>query len=119
MNFGESDLRERARIVLGVGADVDGEELKRAYRSLAKKYHPDRNPDSNTGEEFQLVIESYMILSGDRSVDGATVLQKDEAFENFTGQGTLFDRHISRFYGSDGTIWSDPPETGKNVDEYA
>lgn len=50
--------------VLGVGRDASEEELKKAYRRLALKYHPDRNKDDqNAAERFKEINEAYEVLS--------------------------------------------------------
>lgn len=50
--------------VLGVNRDASDDEIKKAYRKLAMKHHPDRNPDDKTAEEkFKEAKEAYEILS--------------------------------------------------------
>ena len=50
--------------VLGVNRDASDEDLKRAYRRLAMKWHPDRNPDNAKAEEhFKEAKEAYEVLS--------------------------------------------------------
>lgn len=50
--------------VLGVGKNATDDELKKAYRSLAKKYHPDLHPDDKDAEaHFKEVNEAYEVLS--------------------------------------------------------
>lgn len=50
--------------VLGVSKDASADEIKKAYRKLAVKYHPDRNPDDKAAEEkFKEAAEAYDVLS--------------------------------------------------------
>ncbi len=65
--------------VLGVSKGASEQELKKAYRRLAMKYHPDRNPDSAEAEEkFKEAKEAYEILNDP---------QKRQAYEQFGHAG--------------------------------
>jgi len=48
--------------ILGVGETASPEEIKKAYRSLALKYHPDRNPAPDAAERFKEVTAAYGVL---------------------------------------------------------
>lgn len=49
--------------VLGVPRTASEEEIKKAYRSLAKKYHPDVSTEENAAEKFKEIQEAYEVLS--------------------------------------------------------
>ncbi len=65
--------------VLGVAKDVSGKDLKKAYRRVAMKFHPDRNPgDKEAEEQFKEASEAYEILSDE---------QKRGAYDQFGHAG--------------------------------
>jgi len=54
--------------LLGVGRDASSEDLKRAYRQLAREFHPDANPnDAQAEAKFKEISEAYAVLSDDQA----------------------------------------------------
>ncbi|MFW6120847.1 MAG: molecular chaperone DnaJ [Petrotogales bacterium] len=51
--------------ILGVDKNADKSEIKKAYRKLALKYHPDKNPDKDSEEKFKEISEAYAVLYDD------------------------------------------------------
>ncbi len=53
--------------VLGVDRDISQAELKKSYRKLARKYHPDVSKESNAEERFKEVNEAYEVLGNEEN----------------------------------------------------
>jgi len=79
--------------VLGVDRTASGDEIKRVYRKLALKYHPDKNPDDNQAEErFKEINEAYEVL-GDSTKRGKydQLGSSYRAWERTSGQPGSFN----------------------------
>lgn len=84
--------------VLGVDRSVSNDEVKRTYRKLAMKYHPDRNPDDKAAEEkFKEAAEAYEVLSDK---------DKRQRYDQFGHQGVASD------FGAGGFQWSNFSHAG-------
>ncbi len=57
--------REKAYKILGISPDVSPDDIKKAYRSLVKIYHPDKNPASNAAFMFRLVQDAWEYIQDD------------------------------------------------------
>jgi hypothetical protein len=68
--------RTKALEILGID-DVDEDTIKKAYRTLALKYHPDKNPAEDANERFQEIHDAYVYLHGslEESSDYTSVLK--------------------------------------------
>jgi molecular chaperone DnaJ len=93
--------------MLGVGRGATAEELKRAYRKLARELHPDVNPDPTAQDRFKAVTTAYEVLSdpdkrrvvdlgGDPLAQGAGT--PGNPFSGFGGFGDVFEA----FFGNVG-----------------
>ena len=97
--------------VLGVSKSASGDELKRAYRKLAMKHHPDRNPGDKSAEQrFKEINEAYDILKDDQR-RAAYDRFGHAAFEQGGGRGPgdfgfsggfadIFDEMFGEFMGA-------------------
>ena len=113
---------------LGVDKSASSDEIKKAYRQLAKKYHPDMNKDDESAaQKFKEVNEAYQVLSDDKkraqydqfgsaafdgSAGGAGYGGGFGGFEGFGGFGDIFDS----FFGGGRTAQRNGPMRGGDVD---
>ncbi|MBI2135401.1 molecular chaperone DnaJ [Candidatus Woesearchaeota archaeon] len=75
--------------ILGVGRNATKEEIKKAYKNLAKKYHPDLNKQEGSAEKFKELSEA------------AAVLADDEKRSQYDKHGTTADQFGQGFQGFD------------------
>ena len=79
--------------ILGIGENATGDEIKKAYRRLAKKYHPDANPNNKMAEEkFKEVSEAHEVLSNPQKRQQYDQLRqmRQRGFTGFEGSEDIF-----------------------------
>ncbi|MGI6209613.1 MAG: molecular chaperone DnaJ [Anaerolineae bacterium] len=85
--------------VLGVPRDADSDQIRTAFRRLAREYHPDVNKSPEAAEKFKVVNEAYHVLSDPdrrRAYDrfgqaGVSGMNGFEGFNGFGGLGDIFE----------------------------
>jgi molecular chaperone DnaJ len=97
--------------ILGLGRGAGVEEIKRAYRKLARKYHPDLNPGDKAAEEhFKEINEAYAVLSDPKKKDDYDRFGTIPSFEGggpWWGGGTAEGRFEDLFDFGFGDIFTD------------
>lgn len=96
--------------VLGVSKGASADEIKKAYRKLAKKYHPDVNKAKDAEEKFKEINEAYEVLSDDQKkqiydnygFDGLEGNMGQGGFSNFSGGFDDLGDIFSQFMGGMG-----------------
>ena len=71
--------------ILGVGKNATKEEIKKAYKQLAKKYHPDVNKDGNATEKFKEINEAASVLGDDEKRAQYDQFGDAESFKQASG----------------------------------
>ncbi len=103
--------------VLGVDRDATDEELRKAFRKLAFKYHPDHNRDDGAESKFKEVNEAYQVLSDSSKRSGYDRLGHDGSERAFGrgsdtfGFGDIFDA----FFGGATTATQQAPQRGGSL----
>ncbi len=107
--------------VLGVPRNASDEEIKKAFRRLAKQYHPDRNKELGAEEKFKEINEAYQVLSDPekrRKYDRYGRVDVEESFSGFGGLGDLFEY----FFGDFGTPFTKTaqrvPQKGESLQSH-
>lgn len=88
--------------ILEIERNATEDDIKKSYRKLALKYHPDRCKESNAEEKFKEISEAYSILSCPDKKRSYDVMGNSECFD-FNGQdpfsvfNSIFQQHLSSF----------------------
>src|SRR5580692_240629 len=90
--------------VLGVSRDAQPEDIKKAYRRLARELHPDVNPDPQTQERFKEITQAYEVLSDPEKRQmfdlGADPFASPAGAGGFGAAGFPFSDIMDAFFGT-------------------
>ncbi|MBO3664151.1 molecular chaperone DnaJ [Microbacterium stercoris] len=88
--------------VLGVPREASTDDIKKAYRKLARQLHPDVNPSAEASEQFKLVTHAYEVLSDDEKRRRYDMGGDDSMFGGAAGGFGGFSDIFETFFGAGG-----------------
>jgi len=89
--------------VLGVERNDDAKKIKKAYRKLAQKYHPDKNPDNKEAEEkFKQITEAYAVLSDTEKRQQYDQYGADGFHQRFSQEDIFRNMNVGDIFGGFG-----------------
>ena len=95
---------------LGVSKNASADEIKKAYRKLAFKYHPDQNPGDKAAEEkFKKITAAYDVLGDEekrRQYDNGGFNPFEQAYGNQTNQSGTYQQWTGTYQNTYGDFWS-------------
>ncbi len=124
--------------ILGISKEAAADEIKRAYRALARKYHPDLNPGDKAAEEkFKLIGEAYDVLSdadkksqyeeysrywnqkgffgSNRSKRSGRTSKAEAEYSAFEDFDNFVEQLLKRHQAGEPEIWAAPPEPAARI----
>ncbi|MCA9980909.1 MAG: molecular chaperone DnaJ [Anaerolineales bacterium] len=112
--------------VLGIARTAEKTEIKRAYRQLARQYHPDVNKEAGADEKFKEINEAYEVLSDDNkrsaydryghsAFQGAGGANYQDFGQNFGSMADIFEEFFTGFSGGNSRRRRGGPRRGADL----